>query len=309
MKKTINIPKTFIGFLSASVFFWLLINLSKEYKTEVEFDIEYTKLPQQKILLKTPLKKLKIILKSTGYQLFSTSLSNKPIQLNLQKATHKKRNNYFFLSKDIIPNIQNQLKKEIEIIEIIQDTIPLKIGSLASKKIPLKANIDINFQLGYDLYEDIYTTPDSVLISGDKTEVSKTTFLILEKKQLNDVSKNTNIKAKILIPEKSTLKVSHKNAITHIKVDKFTEGEIEVPITLKNAPKGASIFPKTVKITYKVGLQNFNKITTDTFIIVCDFNDLKNSDAIFLIPKIIKSSDLISLVRTTPNKIDYLIYE
>ena len=57
MKKTINIPKTFIGFLSASVFFWLLINLSKEYKTEVEFDIEYTKLPQQKILLKTPLKK------------------------------------------------------------------------------------------------------------------------------------------------------------------------------------------------------------------------------------------------------------
>ena len=65
---------------------------------------------------KEKIEKLKIILKSTGYQLFSTSLSNKPIQLNLQKATHKKRNNYFFLSKDIIPNIQNQLKKEIEFL-------------------------------------------------------------------------------------------------------------------------------------------------------------------------------------------------
>jgi len=96
LKTKFNIPKTFFGFLTASVFFWLLINLSKEYDTTVVYDVEYTQLPQQKTLIQAPINKLSLKLKSSGYNLLVASISHKPIKLDLTKASKKTGTNYYF---------------------------------------------------------------------------------------------------------------------------------------------------------------------------------------------------------------------
>ncbi len=309
MKKTLNIPKTFFGFLIASLFFWILINLSKTYTSEVNYDIDYINLPQQKTLISTPLKNINLLVKGTGFNLLSTNISSKPLELNLEKTRRKKGNNYYFLSQNIQSEIQNQLKSGIELIQIQDDSISLKIGTLNSKKVPLKPNLNIEFQLGFDLTKPVTINPDSIEISGDEEELKKISFLNLEKIDFKNVSESVEVKSKIIFPKNRNFKTNIKEVDIKASVDKFTEGEIEIPVTIKNAPNGINIFPKKVKLIYKVGLTNFNKVTPDLFTIECDYNESTTKGISYLIPKIQSHSNLVTTVRIVPDKIDFLIHE
>ena len=307
MKKKINIPKTFFGFLLASLFFWTLINLSKEYTTQITIDAVYSNLPIKKTIISTPVKKIPLLVKGTGFKLISTNFNTNSVQLNLEKLTHKKQTDYYFSTNKLHSEIQNQLKSGINLIAIQKDTIPLKIGTLHSKKVPLKTNLDISFQLGYDLSKPIALSPASILISGEKSLIDEISFLNLKKIKLENLSEKTSIDSEIIIPD--NIKASVRSAKINITIDQFTEGEIEVPVLIKNAPKEINIFPKKVKLIYKVGLQNFNKINSSLFKVECDYNLSKINEVSYLTPKITKLPDSISLVRMTPKKIDFLIHK
>ena len=307
MKNKLNIPKTFFGFLLASVFIWLLINLSKEYTTEITISTVYTNLPIKKTIIDIPVKEIPLLVKGSGFKLITTSLTNNPIMLDLEKINNKKDTDYYFLTNKLQSEIQDQLKSGIELISIKTDTIPLKVGTLHSKKVPLKTALDITFQLGHDLATPISIKPATVLISGEQSLLKKIKYLSLENISLENISESTKIKAVINIPK--NVRTDITSAEINIVIDKFTEGEIEVPILVKNAPKGINIFPKKVKIIYKVGLNNFNKINANLFEVICDYNQVKNNGTSYLTPQIIKSPGAITLVRTVPEKIDFLIHK
>ncbi|ALU74535.1 hypothetical protein [Tenacibaculum finnmarkense] len=307
MKKTFNIPKTFFGFLSASVLFWLLINLSKQYTTEIETVVTYNNIAIQKTIINTPIKKIALVVKGSGFKLIAQNFINSNIKLNLEKAHKKKNNAYYFLTKNSYSEVQRQLNSGIELIKFQRDSIPLEMGTLASKKVPLKANLELKFQLGYDLASPIKITPSHVLISGETSLIDKIIFLNLKKITLENISESTTLKGTIETPEQ--LKKEVNSAKISIIVDKFTEGEIEVPISIKNAPKNINIFPKKVKIIYKVGLKNFNKINANLFKIACDYKQITSNETSYLTPKLIQFPDSITILRIVPKKIDFLIHK
>ncbi len=307
LKKKSNIPKTFFGFLTASILFWLLINLSKQYTTEILFQVAYTNLPIKKIIIDTPVEKIPLLVKGSGFKLISTNFKNNILALNLSKVKNKDTNDYYFLTKELQPKLKNQLPSGIKLIRIQKDTIPLKIGTLHTKIVPLKPNLDLNFQLGYDLATPLKITPKNVLISGEKLIIEKIKELNLIEKKLVNVSENTKITSKIQIPEH--VKTTLKSAEISIFVDKFTQGEIEIPVLVKNAPKGINIFPKKVNVIYKVGLKNFNKINPNLFKIACDYKQIKIDETSYLTPKLIKKPDSITIIRIVPKKIDFLIHK
>lgn len=307
MKKNFNIPKTFFGFLSASILFWLLINLSKKYTTEIEIAVTYSNITIQKTIINTPIKKISLIVKGSGFKLISQNFTNSTVKLDLEKAHKKKNNNYYFLTKNSYSEVQRQLNSGIELIKFQRDSIPLEMGDLASKKVPLKTNLELNFQLGYDLASPIKITPSHVLISGETSLIDKINFLNLSKETLKNISESTTLKSTIETPKQVKKEVSF--AKISIIVDKFTEGEIEVPITIKNAPKNINIFPKKVKVIYKVGLKNFNKINANLFKVSCDYKQITSNETSYLTPKLIQFPDSITIQRIVPKKIDFLIHK
>ncbi|QXP74335.1 YbbR-like domain-containing protein [Tenacibaculum sp. AHE15PA] len=306
MRNIFNIPKTFFGFLLASILFWLLINLSKEYTVEIAIDTVYTNLSIEKTIIETPIKKIPLLIKGSGFKLISTSFSNDQVVLNLEKANRKKDVDYYFYAEKLQSEVQSQLKSGIELISIQKDTIPLKIGTLHSKEVPLITNLDINFKLGHDLSSPVIVKPNTVLISGEESLLKNISFLELEPINLDNVAKNIKINASINTPP--NIKPNITSAEISVFVDKFTEGEIEIPVSIKNAPKEINIFPKKVKIIYKVGLKNFNKVDANLFKIECDYNQVKNNQATYLTPKLTELPDSISVVRIVPKKIDFLIH-
>lgn len=287
---------------------WLLINLSKEYSSEITYQIRYENLPLDKVYKKKPISEIPMTVEATGFKLFAESLSTPEISLDL-KALQKKGANYFFLTQNLNTIIQKQLRNGIKLKQIEKDSIIVQLDKLASKNVSLVSNIKMNFQLGYDLAKPVEIIPPTILISGTEDQLKEINELELEEIVLDNVSGSISKTAKIVTPKNSSIKFNKTEATLNLEVDKFTEDEISVPITLKNVPPNVqlNIFPKKVTVTYKVGLSNFNKITNTSFEIVCDYRKALNDNVDFLIPQLKEKPQLISSVRISPNKIDFLI--
>ncbi|WP_218599307.1 CdaR family protein [Polaribacter sp. NJDZ03] len=310
MIKNRKIAKSFISFLIASILMWFLITLSREYTTSITFPVNYKNIPQDKLLQNKPIKEIDIIVKSTGFNLIRSGFGDKTITLNANSLHKKSTGSYYFLTRNQVSTIQKQLHSGLELQEIVLDTIYLDIGTLTSKKVALKPNLEIKYQIGYDILEPVCVKPDSILISGPETQINKITYIDLKLLKLDNIREDFSEKIEIVLPKNlGNIKFTSKFTTISGKVEKFTEGTLEVPFTISNLPKGVELttLNKTVEVVYVVGLSNFNKIDKNFFEVVCDYNVSKDNNLGYLLPKVIGKPDYVKSFKVIPNKIDFLI--
>ena len=308
MTKAFTISKVFLGFLVASLLFWLLLNLSKEYITDIRLGVSYQNLEKNMLIVNEP-KEISLSVRANGFKLISTNFVHKPIVLDLQELIYKTDSTYYLLSKKLKSEIQKQLKSGLTLNSIKVDSIFFKINKLHSKKVAISPELNITFKKGFDIATQKKLSPDSIMISGAKKLVESIKKIETEKLELTNISKDVSTKVRLIIPEK--IKTKNKSALLEFKVDKFTEGKIELPISIINLPetKSINIFPKTVTLVYKVGLKNFNKIDANFFTVYCDYNEAQNNKLPYLVPKLKTKVAIASSVRIVPNKIDFLIHK
>lgn len=311
MKKQNNIPKSFFGFLTASFLIWLLINLSKPSLSVVKYSIDYVGLAQNKILQEDPVKEISLLVKGSGFNLLSANFSDRKIKFFINNLQKESTNNFYLLTDSQQVEIQKQLPSGLSLQDVLQDTIFLKLGSLQSKKVPVVPNLDTTYKLGYNKSEAIKITPDSILISGPELQLKKIHNIQLEKLTLKEVSDNIKRKVAVIAPKVDKVKISANTTELSLNVDKFTEGEFEIPVVIKNIPpnKKINIFPKKVRIIFKIVLKDFSKVTADSFEVVCDYEQAMENELNYLIPKLKSKPNQVSSVRIVPNKIDFLIYK
>lgn len=310
MKTAKKIPKTFISFLIASFFIWVLITFSKEYTTTITYKVNYVHIPQNKLLQETPVKKIEITVKASGFKILRSNFKNTTIQLEASNLVRKQNTKYYLLTKNQIHKIQKQLLSGVLIKEIAQDTLYLNLGLLTSKKVALKPNLEIDYHIGYDLLNEIKITPDSIIISGPEAQVKKINYLNLSALKLQDVKADFLEEVTILKPNTdSDFKFSAYNAIISGSVDKFTEGKLQIPFTTKNLPTGIQLTTLTenVEVVFVVALSNFSKISESSFKVECDYTISEKNNLGYLIPKVIVQPDFLKSIKIIPAKIDFLI--
>ena len=308
MKTSRKISKTFISFLVASFLIWLLITFSKEYTTVITYAVIYKNIPQNKLLQEAPVNKIDITVKASGFKILRSNFKNKKIQLEASNLQRKEHSKFYFLTKNQVKKIQQQLLFGVELKEIEQDTIYLNLGLLTSKKVALKPNLDINYHIGYDLLNEIKISPDSIVISGPEAQVEKTNYLDLSELKLDDVKSDFSEEVTIL-KLNNNFKISDLKTIISGSVDKFTEGKLQVSFTTKNLPKdiNLTILSEKVEIVFVVALSNFSKISEASFKLECDYLISEKNNLGYLIPKVILAPDFIKSIKIIPKKIDFLI--
>lgn len=310
MKPKKKIPKTFISFLLASILIWLLITLSKEYITTISFPIKYGEISQNKLLLANQTKVLEIVVKTNGFKILRTRFNTKSMLINVNTLISKKGTTYYLLLKSRKQSIKRQLPSGVSLQEIIKDTLFVELGSLVTKKLAIKSNLKISYHIGYDLSEQISLKPDSILVSGPENYISKIKNIELVPTILEDVKIDFTRKVAVKIPEGiKNLKFNIKEVTVSGKVEKFTEGILNIPFKIINVPAGLTIntLNKKVQITYIVGLSNFNKIDENSFQIECDYAMSASNRLGYLIPKVVRKSSEIKSYKLIPNEINFLI--
>ena len=249
-------------------------------------------------------------LKASGFKIALTKFKQKQIVLDASSLNRKKKSTYYLLTRSYKTAIQKQLSIGVNLQQIAKDSLFLNLGSLQTKKLPIVADVKIDYHVGYDLSSSIQMQPDSVLVSGPENQIKNLKSIQLEPIKLSDVKEDFS--REVAIVKSNNLKNVRFNiakVTVSGKVEKFTEGSLLVDVEILNLPENITIntLVKKVEVVYVVALSNFNKIDEDSFQIKCDYKTAENNNLNYLIPKIIKKPPFLKSVKLIPSKIDFLI--
>jgi len=300
--------RMFLFFILLSFIFWLLINLSKVYISNADVYVTYYNLPKTKIIKRPPKKHIKFELKAGGFKFLTYQIDNPNIKLNLAHLHHLKKDMYYYLPNKHLRDLQLQFSSDVELLSVDTDTIYIELTSLASKKVKVIPNINIEFKNGYNLAKPIIVKPKSVIIIGPKSILDTIKSIKTIKLDLNNIA--SNISKKLFLNNyNNRIKTSRTKVNIEIKVAKFTETSISINFKVINVPKGYKIntIPKEIKLKYQVSLSDFNKVSPSMFEVVCDFSKSAKDSLNYLIPEIVSKPDFVNSIQILPNKIEYLL--
>jgi len=301
--------RVFLLFLLLSLVFWMLIKLSKNYISDVEFNLAYTDIPQSKLLQNVPDQKIVLTLRTVGFKLLKYGLKPRTLNYDLNDIERKKKSDlYFSLTKSKVNFLQAQLSAETTVLKVKPDTLFFDLGVKKSKKVKIIPHLNVQFKPGFNLTKEKEFSPLTVTISGPGKAIDTIKEVHSEIFEMKDISHSFEKKIKLITPS-SSISLSTDEIIVKGKVQKITQGTFILSYEIVNLPKKyiISTYPKEVKVVFQVALNDYNKISENNFKIQCDYKHTEDNNLEYLIPKIVEKPEILFGVKVIPNKIEYLI--
>ncbi len=301
--------------LFISLFFWMLIKFSKEFQLAVVCPVTFINLPNDKVLLNNADTSFLITIRAKGFNLLYYQLfKNKDIikvDVSILKNSLNKDDSTSYLGATELSKLLNkQLDFNYETLNILPDTYALHWEKAYIKKVPIKLNLSINYKKQFQLYDSIKIEPDSISVSGKKSDLELITFLNTQKLTLKNLSNSQNLFIDIVKPSHlQKIKLFTQKVKLNIAVEKFTEAEIEIPVTTSDGMKNVKLFPEKVRITYQVALKDFKKVNTEMFAAHTDINKSKMNNDFHAKVDLIKSPSFVKITKVYPEKIEYIIFK
>ncbi len=302
----------YLIFVGIATFFWFINALSKNYTTSIEYPVRYINYPENKILISDLPTNLTLKINSFGYRLLEFNLTQHsfPLIVNLKsfsKKIEKNDKSYFYLvTKNHKSELNKQITSEIKIIEILPDTIYFRFANFITKKVAVTPNVSVNYEIQCQLTDEITCTPDSIKIKGLNTTLDTISSVSTIYKKFENINKP--IKRNIFLKKINKVKFSKNQVVVNIPVEKFTEANFQIPITVLNLPDSLSLtlFPKNITVSYLVSLSNYNKIVPEDFEILINYDSINTNDQEIEI-KISKLPENIKSLQLNPTKVEYII--
>ena len=178
---------------------------------------------------------------------------------------------------------------------------------MKSKKIPIVLNSNISFSQGYDFFKSYKLSKDSVIVVGPELILNSINSINTYDLELTDLKLSLTQSVKLNLLEVNNLKYSDKTVDVFIDVEKSTEAIFNIPVSIVNIPKDTKInyYPKNIKVSFNVSLENYQIYSSKDFEIICDFNQFHDNGK--LIPTIIKKPNYIKNLRLMNENVQYVI--
>jgi hypothetical protein len=304
----------FLVCLIISMIIWFTIKLSDEYDTVIQVPVTFTHIPKNKVLTFVSDSVLQVEVQDKGSNLFRMIYVEdvRPYSLSLRFLPIYPKG-YEFYGMISTAVLINELEREEgllgKIISVSPDTIYLKFQSEKSRKVPVKARLDVSFEKQFMKYGNVEYSPDSVVVIGPEETIEK-----LDSASLGDIHAeqlNQNFSGEKNFPADTLnmhLSFSPEKITYTIPVEKYTEVETEVPVKIINAADNrVKIFPDKVKIYYNVALKDYPKIEPGMISLVADFSTVDLSMENKVKVSLESYPEYIRINKLAPEKVEFII--
>ncbi len=265
--------KVFLVFILCATLAWLINNLSRTYTSNTFFDITYVNIPKDVILANTPKDKIQVRLKAVGFQFLGFGFKSKQIKLDVSKVLRTDSANRL-TEEQIKIQLEAQLPNNSTLVDFDRDPITFEFTSLASVKVPVKHRLSLSFEKNYILEGEVQSLPDSITITGPKSQIDTIKRVFTESKKVTNLSTNFSVDVPlVLVNFGDHIKFSQETINLSGAVVKFSEKVIEVPVNVINLPEGAQVrtFPEVVNVRAQGTLEKLKDLSADQFIVEADY--------------------------------------
>lgn len=286
-----------------SVVIWVSVTLSDQYFSSMTLNVKVVNLPKGYSYWDVNPEEVILILKATGWQL---------LNLNLNAG------NDFYVSADNdsgnisvdpfneIPE-NNWLGSGLAITDIYPKKISFKVEEIAFKKLKVDPLTDLSFQNGYGLAAPIHIYPDSILIAGPKTSLSRMESVKTQPVELFRLDSKVKIITDIDIP--LGFEAEQKKAELTLDVQRIVERSFDnIKVSIKDIPNDRDIvlIPNVISVSIKGGVNFLGKMSPDEISATVYYRDII-SDTLGSVSPIINIPKNTELLFSKPDKLKYII--
>ena len=299
--KTFN---NFFIFLLISILFSTIVKLTKVHTKSISYKINLVDIPDDKIISNQSVDSIKLTVSSFGLDFIKYYLSNQVINISSKDILDNSQS-YVITQSNSYSQIDNFITPKFELISINFDSLFFDYDRLRTKNVPVVLNSSINFSQGFDYFENFTLIPDSISVIGPELVLESINAVTTKELILDNLKSSINQNL-LLDIQNTNLKYSNKFVKLLIDVEKSTESILDIPVSIINIPKDIKLnyYPKMIKISFTVSLDNYQNYSSKDFKIICDFNQISLDGK--LTPKVINQPNLIKNLRLINNEIQYV---
>lgn len=301
----------FLICLLISVSIWLLIKMSKEYSSDVPYEINFVNPPSDQIITKAFDSVVYLKIDSRGSDLLTEIYFKKKKSLIIDLQNVKIYNTgsgfgYYILSSSLFNQIRNQNEFPNSISKISPDTLYINLEKTISKQVDVLLNMDIIPKQQHYVYGKITQSVQKITISGPPSLIDSINSISTEYIKLVNIQSDQLFGLKLVNPYRETqVHLSSDSVQVQIPIEQFTESSMIVPIQIfeKNDLR-IKLFPETVTVKFLIALKDFDRITPDIFSAVIHYDERSlNSQKI----ELERYPTFIEIIDFQPKSVEYLI--
>nr|WP_262904328.1 YbbR-like domain-containing protein [Christiangramia sediminis] len=290
-----------------SAIVWVLVQFSKTYTQLIEIPVNYVNTPLDKSISDERPDHVDLQLQDNGFNIYYYKFFNPQLKIDLSKA-RETENELVYSLQNHLTEIEQQLKIDFENSRIIQNEIVVPFQFKKEKMLKVIPNIEVNYAVGYSSDDPVKLTPDSVKVSGPEKIIDSMLSVPTKTIKLNKV--NTDLDGNVAIDTSGLGALSfYDNSVKYTqKVEKFTEGSVEIAVEVINVPEDLNLayFPKTIVVYYQVNLKNFENVSPADFRLVCDYKNINEGDD-YMIAQLVEKPGFIHNIRLNERRIQFVI--
>jgi hypothetical protein len=302
-KRNINRFSIFFGI---SFIFLIFSKLSNDYNQTIKLKIQFSNLAEEIIIDKDTSITIDAIVEAKGFSLVPYIFNNsKTITLNANENITVSEKEFVFRVQENSFLIEKQLGSSYKVRSLKPEVLHIPYSKRASKFVPIELKANINYATGFDIKGNFDLSIDSVKIVGPDEKIANISSVLTNDLKLKNVSSDIN--TSVNMSEINGVEIFPKSINVKAEVKRFTEGKMEVPLTIINKPKDVLInyFPKTVTLLYYVDLESFNQIKASDFLVECDYNEVNEAQTYFT-PRVTKLPEFVKRINVKQKRIDFI---
>jgi hypothetical protein len=272
---------TLLFSLLLALFIWTIHNLSLNYSTYVQYDLHFRTNIEGRVMEADAEDAAMMRVKASGYSLLAHRLYNQvDIELN-PKYFHQmspESDTFLVYVSEIEGELEKLLIENVKAVEnYTTEFIRVVLPAIKTKKVPVLAQMQLDYSPQYMAISEMALSPDSILISGEEEVVARIDAVYTKIISKKNIDKGFQGVAN-LIPVNG-VDMSHSYIYYSQQVGRYIEQTIELPINIVNVPMGKELLPMVskVNVVYRQLLSSHSSHNEREFSCVVDYNDVARS--------------------------------
>lgn len=299
---------SFLLFLALSAGIWFLNVLDKKRETTYQIPVIYIQMPQDIRILGNLPDHFEVDLQDEGLNLLKYKKENiNPIEISFNQdfetsGTIKKDN------LELNQLIASNLLPTTTIMDIRPHDIKLEYRKLQSKRVPVVFMGEITTASQHFQSSPFVLKPSDIEIYGTAPQLESVDHVETVHMHLDNLN-DTVLRNIELVTPGTGIQMEREQAVLKVFVSRFTEKKMTLPVLVKNCPVGILLrtFPAEVNLTFNVSMQYFSQLKKSDIQVYVDYNEISRKKNVKPKLQIINNNQYIFNIRTSPEKVDYLL--
>lgn len=298
----------FLFFLLLTSCIAVLIKLSKEYTKVYELPIQITDVPVASTIKTITPERISFNTAQSGFRLLSNSFREQKLEIPFSNLDSLSKSRYAIKTAALEPLLKKSVSSTASFSNYSTDNITVVIDILSNKKVPVLADIALDFKSGYNTNGVARITPDSVTVVGALGILDKIQAVQTKKRNIAEVDKDIKVAIELdTLALYKEIKLSQTRFEFSQKVARFTEGSFTIPVTIRGTSEGAiKIFPKEVALFFVASLDAYDDILPTDFEVIADFSN-SNLTEEFIVLTVARQPKNVRNVRLETKQIKFLV--